>query len=225
VRPEPEWKVGPAGPVLDKAADDFFGALKRADDLLEDPHGFDTLHHPFIVTADKLNAEPILWNEANEQLREALKSINETMDPGLHNVRAEHHVSNSEMTEFKRAGGIGTRGHEQLELYNEAIRNYGTRPHLPGHRRELEVFKTQDLDEVEWDVPSMIDAHRNHCTALDEQRSDVLVETTSPPLYCEVSQYMYDPRHEVGPRERAGYRASRRQPTTTTRRKRRGKGK
>lgn len=53
--------------------------------------------------------------------------------------------------------------------------------------------------EPEWDVASMIDAHRNGCTALERP---VHVFEDDDPVWRELTAQKWDPTHEMGPRER-----------------------
>lgn len=57
---------------------------------------------------------------------------------------------------------------------------------------------TTKVDPV-WDVASMIDAHRNGCTALERP---VQVFEDDAPVWQELTAQKWDPTHEMGPRER-----------------------
>jgi hypothetical protein len=85
------------------------------------------------------------------------------------------------------------------------------------------VHNTQPV-EVEWDVATMLDAHRNGATALDGQRTDLL-EAVETPVFEELATVMFDPNCEMGPRERDWHRRqhNRNQPVNRSRRQRSGK--
>lgn len=172
-------------------------ALEDADAVLEDINNFNTIKAGSI-TSSQLDAGVVSWSEETGYKR-----------AGDHNPHFNHvHITEGEMD----AIALGKQGipamhvrlkqNEDRDLYRQAIRDYSTRPVVSPPRRELEVLKVVDVDEVFWDLTSMIDAHRNGCTALDDQRSDVPIDTASPPLFQEIATYMWDPRHEMGPRER-----------------------
>jgi len=68
-------------------------------------------------------------------------------------------------------------------------------------QRQVATLETINVDEVFWDVTSMIDAHRNGATAL-ERPLDWEDRFADTPVWEDVSSRLYDPTHEVGPRER-----------------------
>lgn len=109
-------------------------------------------------------------------------------------------------------------------LYEGEMDVVRSHPSPPAPRRDLERLKVVDV-EPDWDVASMIDAHRNGCTALDEVREDVVIQKESGPLFQEVAMYMWDPRHEMGPRQRDWYRRQRNQPRNESRKQRKGKSR
>jgi hypothetical protein len=53
--------------------------------------------------------------------------------------------------------------------------------------------------EPEWDVPTMIDAHRNGATALERPMQEI---DGDDPVWQELVVQKWDPTHEIGPRER-----------------------
>jgi hypothetical protein len=175
------------------------------------------------VTSEHLKADGLAWTGANKALQTALAGIQEA-----HNRTQEDFVLDSEWHSnphlkhvhvTRKDVAIGTEVHEQMELYNKAIRDYGSRPWSLPPRRELEVLKVVDV-EPEWDVATMVDAHRNHCTALERPLAPTQGLVGATPIFAEVATYLFDPRHEMGPRQRSWHRQNRTQPTRTARAKR-----
>lgn len=69
-------------------------------------------------------------------------------------------------------------------------------------RRQVEVLDTIDVDEVFWDIASMIDAHRNGATALERPLGPTQGLVGETPVWDELTKVKWDPTHEMGPRER-----------------------
>lgn len=67
--------------------------------------------------------------------------------------------------------------------------------------RQVQTLETIDVDEVFWDLASMIDAHRNGATAL-ERSLDWEDRFADTPVWDDLTSRKWDPTHEMGPRER-----------------------
>lgn len=107
--------------------------------------------------------------------------------------------------------GFGTAVRENLSIMDASVLpvSLPARSVITREMVEAKIINMVVEVEPDWDVASMIDAHRNGATALDEQRKDIVIQKNSGPVFQDVSTHLWDPRHEMGPRERDWIRTQR----------------
>lgn len=98
--------------------------------------------------------------------------------------------------------------------------------------RQIETLHTIDVDEVFWDIASMIDAHRNGATALERPLRPTQGIVGRTPVWDSTVEDLWDPKKEPGPtelewrlesQERRRRNLQRQQPQKKTRSERRKK--
>lgn len=98
--------------------------------------------------------------------------------------------------------------------------------------RQIETLQTIDVDEVFWDLTSMIDAHRNGATALERPLRPTQGIVGKTPVWDSTVEDLWDPKKEPGPtelewrlesQERRRRNLQRQQPQKKTRSERRRK--
>lgn len=172
-----EWKVGPAYPM---AVDDF---------ETHDPATFDSIKAGSI-TSDHIRAARISWDrDGSVNPHERHHRIFLGVDPGNPDGFAYFDGESSVMN--------FAQGYDRNPSLISSARRTLTRDMV-----EAKIINNVvDVDEVFWDIATMIDAHRNGATALDECRTREFLGTGDDPTWKQLAATKWDPTKERGPRE------------------------